>query len=181
MDGKLAVLAVLSILAGCAHERVVWPPTPAAMAPIYAAAYDEQYLRVDFVDPVAARRELGDLGALKLKTIVWVDDEQIIFRSQKDGELLPVPAEKLRGLTVKDRERGGLIGALIGAGASAAAMLGAWYLFVDVGDWNAFPAGCTASCEAKFIAGWVGAGTLAGIVIGYMISGKRSYDFVPAR
>jgi len=177
VDARLAALAVVSLLGGCAHEPIVWPPAPADMAPIHQAAYDDAWLRVDFVDPIAARRELGD--ELKLKGIVWIDDEQIIFRNRAE-ELLPVPAERIRGLTVKDRDRGGLIGALIGAGAGGAAILATWYLFGVIGDDSAGRGTCTA-CDAKFIAGVVASTALLGMIVGYWISGGRSYDFVRAR
>jgi hypothetical protein len=175
----VAVLAALSVLGGCAHERVVWPPTQEKVAEISYAAYDDLYVRVEWVDPIAAKRELGD--ELHTQRIVWFDNEQIIFRT-REGALLPVPAEKVQGLTVKHRGRGALIGALVGAGSGAAMMLGSWYLFDAMGDNDYFVnSACPGACTAKLIASWVAGTTLIGMAVGFMISGKHTYDFVPAR
>jgi len=149
---RLATLAALCTLAcSCAHERVVWPPTRAQVEEIGYAAYDDRYVRVEFVDPIAARRELGDE--------------------------LSLPAEQVRGLTVKYRGRGALIGALVGAVSGGAVLLGDWYLFADR---DFVSSACPAACAAKGIATWVVGSTLIGMAVGYMISGRHTYDFVPA-
>jgi hypothetical protein len=119
---------------------------------------------------------LTSSGALRIAGIVWFDNEQIIFR-RRDDELLPLPAEQVRGLTVKDRGRGALIGALVGAVSGGAVVLGDWYLF---GDDDFVSSACPAACAAKGIATWVVGSTLIGMAVGYMISGRHTYDFVPA-
>jgi hypothetical protein len=176
----VAALAAVSVLGGCAHERIAWPPKPAEVAEISHAAYDELFLHVDFVDPAAARREVGELDQLKLKGIVWLDDTQIIFREQ-DDDLLPVQAEKVRSLTVKDRDRGGFIGALGGTAAMSALVLGYWYLFGKWGNSPLGPADCTFACDNPTLPYFAAIGAVGGALLGYMISGKRTYEFVPAR
>jgi hypothetical protein len=176
----VAAVAALSILGGCAHERVVWPPTREKVEEIGYAAYDNLYVRVEWVDPIKARRELGD--ELKLKGIVWLDDQQIIFRSRAD-ELVSVRATQVRGLTVKDRARGTLIGALVGASAGAAIVLGWWFLtgkLTGKDPWG-YPADCPAFCDGRTMATIAGIYGVLGAGIGLQISGKHTYDFVPPR
>jgi hypothetical protein len=164
-----AALAATLTAGGCAH-RLPWPPPAADIAEINQAAKDENgYLRVEYVVPIPPKHPYR---TAKPNGIESIDDRYINF-STPAGETLPVASERVRGVTVKDRNLGGLIGGSLGAGAGAAAM-GAFML--TVGGLG-YPSGCSLECGAKAFGASAAIGAFVGMVIGYAVSGRRTYRF----
>jgi len=155
---------------GCAH-RLPWPPPAADIAEINQAAKDENgYLRVEYVMPLPPGHPYR---AARPNGIESIDDRYINF-STPAGETLPVASERVRGVTVKDRNLGGLIGALIGVGVAGAIVGGDWLLA------QAWHGDCVLGCEAKSIAYTAALPAFVGMVVGYAVSGRRTYDFARA-
>src|SRR6187401_979469 len=100
------VASVGVVAGGCAHQ-LPWPPTAEDVARINKEAHEEDgYMRIEYVDPIASDWDAHNLRAVAIEAI---DDDYISFRTrQKDIQLLP--SERVRGVTVKDRDLGGLIG-----------------------------------------------------------------------
>jgi hypothetical protein len=109
----VATLAVVSTAAGgCAHEHLPWPPPQSEIDRINQASRKERdWLRVEYVEPTAAK-------VVRPIRIESIDDDDITFRT-KAGESERVPSLLVQGVTVKDRYRGGLLGAAAGVGAMA--------------------------------------------------------------
>ncbi len=161
-----AAVAATTLLAGCAHEHGPWPPPPADVARINDAAREEiGYLRVEYIDPYAHKSETPEMKPIRIEA---VDPDTITFRTRAGGTRL-VPAELVAGVTVKDRDLGGLVGVGIGLGAAAAELGALW--FID-------PVGC---CNGKTIAVAAGINAFIGLVIGYAVSGRRTFHFDRAR
>ena len=149
---------------GCAHQ-LPWPPTPEDVARINKEAHEEDgYLRIEYVDPIASHWDAHNLRAVAIEAI---GDDYISFRT-REKEIQLVPSDRVSGVTVKDRDRGGLIGAGLGAAAGAAGMAGGLLLFgFDLGSHD----------SAKAVAMSAGMAAFVGLVTGYAVSGRKTYEF----
>jgi hypothetical protein len=169
--GSLLICVGL-VAGGCAHQ-LPWPPTPADVARINKEAHAEDgYLRIEYVDPIASRWDAHNLRAVAIESI---DDDYIGFRT-REGETSLLPSERVRGVTVKDRDRGGLIGAGLGALAGAGLIAGDW-LLGGIGDFD----GCFLYCNATAVAMGLAIPAFIGMVAGYAVSGRKTYEFTGRR
>ena len=158
------VASVGIVTGGCAHQ-LPWPPTAEDVARINKEAHDDEgYMRIEYVDPIASDWDAHNLRAVAIEAI---DDDYISFRTrQKDIQL--VPSDRVSGVTVKDRDLGGLIGLGLGAAAGAAGMVAVELLFgLDLGSDD----------SKKSIAMYAGMMAFAGLVVGYAVSGRKTYEF----
>jgi hypothetical protein len=170
--GSLLICVGL-VAGGCAHQ-LPWPPAPADVAQINKEAHAEDgYLRIEYVDPIASNWDAHNLRAVAIESI---DDDYIAFRT-REGEISLLPSERVRGVTVKDRDRGGLIGAGLGALAGAGGMAGVWLLFGDTEGVDL----CRLYCDAKGIAASLAIPAFVGLVVGYAVSGRKTYEFTRRR
>ncbi|HXU03197.1 MAG TPA: hypothetical protein VN903_19660 [Polyangia bacterium] len=166
-----AALASITLVAGCA-ERLPWPLAADDVARINEAAHEENgYLRVEYVDPLEHKR---DTPATKPIAIDSVTVDSIGFRTRA-GETRVVPIERVEGVTVKDRNRGGFAGGLVGLGAAGLELAGLWFLSDGRGDCLS----CSGVAQAVLIV--AGINVFLGVVIGYAISGRRTLVFDRAR
>lgn len=164
-----ATLAASLTAGGCAH-RLPWPPPAADIAEINQAAKDESgYLRVEYVVPIPPEHPYR---IAKPNGIESIDDRYINF-STPAGETLPVASERVRGVTVKDRNLGGLVGGSLGAGAGAAGM----GVIMLIGAGLGYPIDCSLECGAKAFGVSAAITAFVGMVIGYAVSGRRTYRF----
>ena len=164
-----SLLASVGVVAGgCAHQ-LPWPPTPDDVARINHEAHEEDgYLRIEYVDPIASDWDAHNLRAVAIESI---DDDYISFRT-REKEIQLVPSERVSGVTVKDRDRGGLIGLGLGAAVGAASMVGVLLLFgLDLGSHD----------SAKAVAMSAGMIAFVGLVVGYAVSGRKTYEFTRRR
>ena len=95
--------------------------------------------------PAGEGQDAHDLRAVAIESI---DDDYIGFRT-REGEKSLLPSERVRGVTVKDRDRGGLIGAGRGTLAGAGLIAGDWLL---AGGGVGFDR-CFLYCDAKALGG----------------------------
>jgi hypothetical protein len=162
----VATLAVVSTAAGgCAHEHLPWPPPQSEIDRINQASRKERdWLRVEYVEPTAAK-------VVRPIRIESIDDDDITFRT-KAGESERVPSLLVQGVTVKDRYRGGLLGAAAGVGAMAAA-LGAAAFVAGTEPFGDDP----CRCDARGFAAGFALTAAVGAVIGLVISGRRTFHF----
>lgn len=167
------VLGAISLLStGCA-EHLPLPPTPADIARINEAAREENgYLRIEYVEPIPPERA----RIARPSAIESFDDGYVSFRTAA-GDLGVVRLDRIRGVTVKDRGRGALIGAGIGVAAVAAAFAGFW-LLTDRGDG---PGICSRPCPVAGVVLPFAIAGAYGATIGVWISGRRTYLFGPDR
>jgi hypothetical protein len=166
-----SLLASVGVVAGgCAHQ-LPWPPTPDDVARINQEAHEEDgYLRIEYVDPIASDWDAHNLKAVAIESI---DDDDISFRTrEKKIELLP--SERVRGVTVKDRDRGGLIGAGLGAAAGAGVVAGIWLVWSGLNDSPSY-------VDPKAVAIAVAIPAFVGLVVGYAVSGRKTYEFTRRR
>jgi hypothetical protein len=160
-------VAAMTLAGGCAHEHLPWPPPPDDVARINEAAREENnYLRVEYVDPLFHKRETSEMMPVRIEA---VDPYQITFRTRA-GDLRPVAVDLVKAVAVRDRARGALVGMMIGLGAAALELTGSWLLNRSRGD-------CDFGCGAKFGASIVGINAGAGLVLGYVIGGRRTFHF----
>lgn len=170
---SLAAATVCLIAAGCGHDPMPWPPTPADVERINKAAKEEDgYIRIEYVEALAPPPTARIVRPIRIESI---DDHDIEFRT-KAGDVQPVSSAIVRGITVKDRDRGGLIGLGLGAAAGAAIVTGIWM-------WDTAVVGTEecAACLAKAFAIGAAIPAFIGLVVGYAVSGRRTFDFGTGR
>jgi len=176
-----ALIASTGLLAaGCAHDRMAWPPTATDIQRINEAAQDNHWLRVEYVSPIPS----PNLRVGRPTGIASVDNDEIGFLVA-DGETSKLPARLVTGVTVKDRGRGTLIGASIGT-AAAIVELAAWFWVKS--DWDR-RGGCGSPavdlsgdiCETSTYIGFGAVMILTGAALGYLIGSRRTFDFGPDR
>jgi len=165
------LLVAITSFAGCAHEQLPWPPPPDDVARINEAAHAEnKYLRVEYVDPLMHRRVTPEMTPVRIEA---VDPDQISFRTRAGG-IHAVPIELVKGVTVRVRARGALVGGTIGLGAAALMLTGSWLMNRSRGD-------CDWGCGVKFGATIIAIDVGAGLLFGYLVSGRRTFHFERAR
>jgi hypothetical protein len=167
-----SLLVCVSLVAGgCAHQ-LPWPPTPADVARINQEAHAEDgYLRIEYVDPIASHWDAHNLRAVAIESI---DDDYIGFRT-REGETSLLPSDRVLGVTVKDRDLGGLIGVGLGTLAGAGLIAGEW-LFLAAIDVDGFDR-CFLYCNASAVAFGLAVPAFIGLVTGYAVSGRKTYEF----
>jgi hypothetical protein len=181
VTAAIVCLVVAMAMPGCGHQ-LAWPPTAADVARINKEAHDEDgYMRIEYVDPIASDWDAHNVRAVAIDSI---KDDYIGFRT-REAEISLVPSARVRGITVKDRDVGGLIGAGLGAAAGAAIVAGFWLVsLVGVGpparggtEPSRTSETCSLGCAATFIGVTVGITTFVGLVVGYAVSGRKTYEF----
>src|SRR5204863_6146126 len=105
---------------------------------------EDGYLRIEYVDPIVSHWDAHNLRAVAIESI---DDDYISFRT-REKQIQLVPSERVSGLTVKDRDRGGLIGAGLGAAAGSGLVAADWLL----GSTGSIFDRCFLYCDAKAVA-----------------------------
>jgi hypothetical protein len=161
------------VAGGCAHQ-LPWPPTPDDVARINKEAHDEDgYLRIEYVDPIASH---WDAHNLRVVAIEAIDRDYISFRT-RDDEIQLLPSERVSGLTVKDRDLGGLIGVGLGVAAGGAIVAADWLVLGHMQGLN----GCFLYCDAKAVAWGLAIPAFIGLVTGYAVSGRKTYEFARRR
>ena len=156
------------VAGGCAHP-LPWPPLAADVARINKEAHAEDgYLRIEYVDPIASRWDAHNLRAVAIESI---DDDYIGFRT-REGEISLLPSERVSGVTVKDRDLGGLIGAGLGTLAGAGLIAGGWLLAGVGGGFDR----CILYCDGKAIVMGLAIPAFVGMVAGYAVSGRKTYE-----
>jgi hypothetical protein len=169
----VVVLAAISLLSSGCAEHLPLPPTPADIARINEAAREENgYLRIEYVEPIPPERA----RIVRPSAIESFDDGYVSFRTAA-GDLGVVRLDRIRGVTVKDRGRGALIGAGIGLVAVAAGLAGFWLLT----DRGYGPGICSQPCPVSGIILPFAIAGAYGATIGVWISGRRTYLFGPGR
>jgi hypothetical protein len=170
---SLAAATVCLISAGCGHDQLPWPPTPADVERINKAAQEENgYIRIEYVEAIAPPRSARVVRPIRIES---VDDHYIEFRTAA-GDVQPVSAAIVRGITVKDRDRGGLIGLGLGVVVGAAITAGVWMLESSGGSQE-----CTRCSDARGIGVAVAIPAFIGLVVGYAVSGRRTFDLGAGR
>jgi hypothetical protein len=166
-----ALAAAGTAAGGCAHERLPWPPPPDQIERINEGAREEKgYLRVEYVEPIASR---AGVKVIKPIAIASIDDEQIAFRTRA-GETQAVPTPLVRAVAIRDRGRGGLLGALAGIGVGLVT-LGATWSVTRTGAVGTD--GCIHFCNPREVAADLVLTAAVGWVIGYVIAGRRTFHF----
>ncbi|HWJ56651.1 MAG TPA: hypothetical protein VNR90_10525 [Vicinamibacterales bacterium] len=133
------------------------------------------------MDPIASDWDAHNVRAVAIDSI---KDDYIGFRT-REAEISLVPSARVRGVTVKDRDLGGLIGVGLGVAAGAAILAGFWLLSsagvgAPVAGGTARPEGsdtCSLGCEAKSIGIVLAIPAFVGLVVGYAVSGRKTYEF----
>ena len=165
------MLASISLLSSGCAEHLPLPPTPADIARINEAARDENgYLRIEYVEPIPPERA----RIVRPSAIESFDDGYVSFRTAA-GDVSVVRLNRIRGVTVKDRTRGGLIGAGLGLALAAASLAGFW-LLTDRGEGGSF---CSQPCHVENIVLPFAILGAFGAMMGFWISGRRTFLFGP--
>lgn len=176
-----AGLASLALLAGgCAHEQLPWPPAASDVRRINEAAEANQWLRVDYVEPIAS---LQGVHAGKVIGIESLDENHVAFRTAA-GETRLVPSEIVRGVGVKEPARGAAIGAGAGLGVGALMIGSLFVLAVALAgpdDPTAPQPSCDGGCIAKTMVPLLVIPTIVGAVAGYFVGARRTFQFQRAR
>ncbi|HEY7370872.1 MAG TPA: hypothetical protein VIF57_01755 [Polyangia bacterium] len=164
------------LAAGCAHEYLPRPPPPADIARVNEAAADNDWFRVEYVEPLPPGT---DLPVERPIGIASADDRQISLVTRA-GDVKTLPAQLVRGVTVKERAPGALYGGLAGLGWGALA-IGGLYLLANLGpEEPGVPASpCDAGCKAKVFVPLMVVPTIIGAIVGYFVGGRRTFELVP--
>jgi hypothetical protein len=164
------------LAAGCAHELVPQPPLPGDVLRINEAAADNDWFRVEYVEPLAAAEGVRVERPI---AIAGVDERRISLRTRA-GDVQTIPLELVRGVTVKERAPAVKVGALAGLAWGVLVIGGLWLLgHLGPEDPGAPPPRCDGGCQAKMFVPLLGVPTLIGGVVGYFVGGRRTFDFVP--
>jgi hypothetical protein len=165
------------LMAGaCAHEYVPKPPLPADIDRINEAAADNDWFRVEYVEPLPPGE---DLPVRRPIAIASADDRHISLATRA-GDVKAVPSELVWGVTVKERAPGALYGALAGL-VWGAVTIGGLYVLANLGpeDPTAPVSSCDIGCKARVFVPLLVVPAVVGAVIGYFVGGRRTFDFVP--
>ena len=174
-----ATLAAFGLLAaGCVHEQVAWPPTRQDIRRINAGADAHGgWLRVEYVEPLATYQGVYVKDPVAIEA---VDLDRIAFQT-RDGTVQPIPIATVKGVTVKERGTGALIGAGIGL-AGSAVVLGLAYLIAELRWHNTWNPSCDTDCRSAVVGSGIVIWPAAiGAVVGYFIRGRRTFDLGGAR
>ena len=164
----VVVLVSISLLSSGCAEHLPVPPTPADIARINEEAREENgYLRIEYVEPIPPERA----RIVRPNAIESFDDGYVSFRTAA-GDLGVIRLDRIRGVTVKDRGRGALIGGGIGVAAEALGLFAFW-LLTDRGE----GAGLCSRCQVDRIVVPFAIFGAIGATIGVWISGRRTYLF----
>jgi hypothetical protein len=162
--------------AGCAHEFPAWPPPAADIQRINEAAEDDHWLRVEYIEPIASMQGRHVDRPIRIESL---NDDEIRFRTAT-GETRPVPLDLVSGVTVKDRKRGAFVGT--GAGvALALTEVAAWYWLAHTGCEGSNAGFQGEICSGRIAIVLVVPTVLAGMGLGYLIGGRRTFHLGPVR
>jgi hypothetical protein len=164
------------VAGGCAHEYLPKPPLPADIDRINAAAADNDWLRVDYVEPLPPGTDLPVKGPIAIASA----DDRGISLVTRAGDVKTVPAELISGVTVKERAPGALTGGLAGLGWGAVA-IGGLYVLANLGpeDPTAPDTSCGVGCKAKVFVPLMVVPAVIGAIAGYFVGGRRTFELLP--
>ena len=180
-------LAVSLLASGCAaHEKVGRPPSSTELQRINDYAADHGALNVEYVTPLpacaggACRGMLEDRGLPdEIATVVSSDASETVVTTV-DGRKWNLRASDIAGVSARDRGQGALVGAAVGGGAGLALSVLMVALFSGGGGFPDAPVTSTKSDSGdgfKLIVLMTALGALGGVPWGYLIGGRRSFDF----